>query len=389
MPSSMFFPLDNIQPSEILFQYSEWIYFTLVLVFFISIAGITLKRHFDKPYVKPLIISVGLMLTVGVFKFKSHVADIFEGWGILGTILLVIIAATIPYGLCRGFGMSAGKAFYLSYILIYIFSWVKFQEFYQGLADKNLGLVNFGLLILFLFSIFKVLKPRKSPSFDHVNLGESSPIRPEIDRDIDVEGQENKLIEGQAVKMTLIGIRSMEDIGKAIDEILGIIESHRNNLPREEREKIADQLSRISNDEDIFKKNVRKLQNLFQRLDAVDAQHFRELKRRFEKSSGKEKRLLKAEIEGEKEKIDLERMIFEFERKLTQAVNTFNQYLKVAIDYVRASPYPYDAIQPLAEAKKILNSIFSMMKKTAQIEEKLVSLAKTEKKLLKKEREAA
>jgi len=53
MPSSLFSPFDAIQPSQILSQYSEWIYFTLILVFFISISGIALRKHFDKPYVKP------------------------------------------------------------------------------------------------------------------------------------------------------------------------------------------------------------------------------------------------------------------------------------------------------------------------------------------------
>lgn len=81
MPSSMFFPLDSIKPSEILSQYSEWIYFTLTLVFFISIAGIALRKHFDKPYVKPLIITVGLMLTFGAFRFKEQLTSIFESWG--------------------------------------------------------------------------------------------------------------------------------------------------------------------------------------------------------------------------------------------------------------------------------------------------------------------
>jgi Na+/H+ antiporter NhaA len=65
MPSSLLFPLDQIKPSQVLAQYPEWIYFTLVLVFFVSLSGIALRKHFDKPYVKPLIISVGLMLTFG------------------------------------------------------------------------------------------------------------------------------------------------------------------------------------------------------------------------------------------------------------------------------------------------------------------------------------
>ena len=91
--------------------------------------------------------------------------------------------------------------------------------------------------------------------------------------------------------MTKLEIRSMEDIAEAIDRILKKIESHRNNLPQNERERISSLLNRILKDEDIFKKNVRRLQRLFQRLGAVDAQHFKELKDRLEKSSGKEKSL--------------------------------------------------------------------------------------------------
>ena len=192
MASSLLFPLDQIKPSQILSQYSEWIYFTLVLVFFISISGITLRKHFDKAYVKPLIISVGLMLTFGVFKYKEGLSTIFEGWGILGTILLVIIAATIPYGLARGFGMPGGKAFYLTYILFYILSWVKFPDIYHMLADNNLGLVNLGLLIVFFVAIFRVVKFGKLPSLGSSNLAGRSPLRPEISREIAVEGDESR-----------------------------------------------------------------------------------------------------------------------------------------------------------------------------------------------------
>ena len=74
-----------------------------------AISGITLRKHFSKPYVKPLIISVGLMLTVGVFMMKERLIMIFEGWGIVGTILMVALVAMIPYGLCRGFGRGGSS----------------------------------------------------------------------------------------------------------------------------------------------------------------------------------------------------------------------------------------------------------------------------------------
>ena len=70
-------------------------------------------------------------------------------------------------------------------------------------------------------------------------------------------------------------------------------------------------------------------------------------------------------------------------------MNSFNQHLKSAIEHIRKSSYPYDGIHPLAEAKKVLVNIFNMIKETGQLEEKLVSLVKAEKKLLKREREIA
>ena len=389
MPSSLLFPLDQISPSEILSQYSEWIYFTLVLIFFISISGITLRRHFDKPYVKPLIISVGLMLTVGVFMFRDSLTAIFEGWGTLGTILLVIMAATIPYGLCRGFGIAAGKSFYLTYILMYIISWMKFPDLYHALAEHNLGLVNLGLLILFFVAIFKVVKFSKLPSLTSTSLGDSGPINSEIGREIGLENNERKAVKRQAEKMTKVEIRSVQDIAEQLAEIQQIIETHKNNLPREERERISSILGKISKEESVFNRSVAKLKKLFQRIDKVDIGHLQELKERLAKVDGKEREIVRAELAGEEEKIKIEKAIFDFEKNLAQYLTSFNQYLTSAVDHLKNSPYPYDAKPYLEKARVVLKDIMEMLKETKSLEEKLIRLTKVEKKFLKKERETA
>jgi len=389
MAPSLLFPLEQIKPSEILSQYSEWIYFTLVLVFFVSLSGIALRKHFEKPYVKPLIISVGLMLTFSVFKYRGRLTAIFEGWGILGTILLVIIAATIPYGLCRGFGMPGGRAFYLTYILFYILSWVKFPAIYHMLADNNLGLVNLGLLIVFFVAIFKVVKFGKLPSLGSSNLAGRSPLRPEISREIEVEGEENRLVKGQAEKMTKIEIRSIEDMAEALAEIQQIIETHRNNLPREERERIGHILKETSKKEELFNKSIQNLRKLFQRIDVIDLKELQELKERLAKVDDKERQIVKAEIRQEEEKIRIEKAIFEYETRLGHYLKTFNGFLMEAVNHIRGSPYPYDANAPLAKARTVLKDILVMAKETKALEEKLISLTKSEKKLLKKERKTA
>jgi len=385
MPSSLFLPLDRFQPSEILSQYSEWVYFTLILVFFVSVAGSTLRKHFDKPYVKPLIISVGLMLTVGVFRFKQQVVEVFEGWGILGTILLVVMVATVPYGLCRGFGLSNPRAFALTYILIHVLSWVKFPGFYETLVDSNFGLVNLILRIVFLVAVFNVFKPGELFSFSKGDLVSDGPVAREIDREIAVENQEREMVGEGAEKMTRIEIRTVEDIEKALSEIERITEANRNNLPRGERERIAGILNQIGKDENIFSDSIRSLQKLFQRLDVVDAHHYQELKERLAKATGKEKKLLTVELEAQEEKLRLEKSIFELEGRLGQGLNSLHQLLSAAVDRIRRSPYPYDAKGPLSQARVVLTAILAFIKEAKALEDKLVALVKAERKLLKKE----
>lgn len=386
---SLFFPLDHIQPSQVFSQYSEWIYFTLILVFFISVSGITLRRHFDKPYVKPLIISVGLMLTFGVFKYKEHLTNIFEGWGVLGVVLLSIVAVVIPYGLCRGLGLSGTKAFYVTFILVYILSWVRFPGLFRAIAEQNLGLINLALLILFFVSIIGLIKVGKLGFPALGSVARSNPWKAEINDEIRLENEEKGLIKTAAAKMTKLEIRTIADIAKALEEIRGIIETHRNNLPREERERIAGSLNHIVKDENIFKKNVMNTRRLIQRLSNVDAEHFRKLKERLEKATGKEKRLLQAEVASIEEKLGIERAVFEIERKTLQALNSFNQFLRAALERVTNSAYPYDAISHLSHAQEALKGIMDLVREAKVLEEKILGLIKAEKHLLKKERDTS
>ena len=175
-----------------------------------------------------------------------------------------------------------------------------------------------------------------------------------------VENQEKEMVAEGAEKMTRIEIRTIEDIAEALSEIERIIEANRNNLPREERERIAGILNQISKDENIFRDSIRGLQKLFQRLDAVDAHHYQELKERLAKATGKEKKLLTAELEGQEEKLRLEKSIFEIERKLGQGLNSLHQLLRAAVDRIKRSPYPYDAKGPLSQARAVLNEILGV-----------------------------
>jgi len=386
---SMLSPLDNIRPSDLLGQYAERIYFTLVLMFFVSIAGLTLRKHFEKPYVKPLIISVGLMMTVGVFMMRDKVMMIFEGWGILGTLLLVFVAATIPYGLCRGFGMPASRAFYMVYVLFYILSWAKFPDVYYYLGDHNMGLVNLGLLILFIYAIYKIVPTWKSKTDLAGGFSVASPLKKEISQEIETQDVEFKAIEREENKVAKAELKTITDIEESLVGMIQVIESHNANLNTQDRKRIADTLKNISKKEDLFLKPLQNLKQILQRLRILDDKQFKEMKTRLDRTTGKEKQTLGNEILMEEEKMKAEANIMVLEQRLEQCLSSFNNLVRQSIQVFNSTAYPGGAIPVLSKARLVLKDTIGIIDEMRRFEDKLLQLTKNEKRILKDEKNTA
>lgn len=386
---SMLSPLDNIRPSDLLSQYSEWIYFSLILVFFIAVAGITLRKQYDKAYVKPLIISVGLMLTVSVFMMRDKLTMIFQGWGILGTLLLVFVAATIPYGLCRGFGMPASRAFYVVYVLFYILSWVKFPDAYYYLGDHNMGLVNLGLLILFIYAIYKLGPTWKSKTDLASGFSVASPLKKEIGQEIETQDIEVKAIEREETKVAKAELKTITDIEESLVGMIRLIEAHKANLNTQDRKKIADTLKNISKKEELFLKPLRNLKQILKRLRILDDKQFKEMKTRLDRTTGKEKQVLENEILMEEEKMKAEMGIMALEQRLEQSLNSFNTLVRQAIQILNSTALPADAIPVLSQARLVLKDTVNIIDEMRRSEDKLLQLTKNEKRILKDEKNTA
>jgi len=197
-------------------------------------------------------------------------------------------------------------------------------------------------------AIFKVVKFGKLPLLALGRFENSSPVRPEIEQEIEVEDDENRLVKRKAEKTTKVEIRSVEDIAEALAEIQQIVTTRRNALTQEERQRIAAILQDISKQEDIFKNSLNTLQKLFLRIDAVDAKQIRELRERMGRVDEKERQMVKKEIVEGEVKLKIEKAILEFERKLGNYLNSFNQSILEAVEHIRGSMYPYDANAPLS-----------------------------------------
>ncbi len=381
-------PFDVISPQQILTQYSDWLYFTLVLIFFIAVAGLTLRRHFDQPYVKPLIISVGLMLTVALFMKRDWLLMLFDGWGVVGALLLVIVVAVIPYGLARGFGMSAGKAFYLTYILFYILSWVKFSAFYTGLAEHRLGIVNVAFLLFFFYSIYRLLAGSAKSSLRDIKSN-ISPATPELQREIKEQTHEGQALTRQAWPLTRQEIKTVKDMEEALFGVQKLVEHGENRLSKGDRDKAVLLLRQLVKGENVLKGDLVKIKRLLAGISSLDARELDSKRKRLNEAKGDEKQVLRAEIHRQEMKLRAEKTIQGYEQRLVQGVEAFQNALNGVINILSRSPYPLDARPLLVQARTILNSIKEVLSQIAHVEEKLVDFTKEEQRLLKQEQRLA
>jgi hypothetical protein len=254
---------------------------------------------------------------------------------------------------------------------------------------QNLGILNLILLIVFFTAIFKMIRSRKSLVDMATDLKRSSPHTPKIDHEIATQNKEKKILKQQAKKSTAIELLTISDIADALAEIQHTVETHKNNLPDEERQKIALLLRSMSKKEDVFKENVSNLQKIFQSIDFLDEKQLKGLKERMAKASGSEKKVLQAEIIREEEKLRIEKSALNLQNKLGEYLNYFNKLLGQALEPIRAGTYPYDAMPYLSKARIVLKDISEILKETKALEKRLIKLTKLEKNLLREEREEA
>ena len=389
----MLSPLDSILPQDILSRYSEWIYFFLVLIFFIAVAGIALRKHFERPYVRPLIVVVGILLALAVFRQRQVLALIFEGWGTLGTILLVLLVAVIPFGLARGFGLPSSRAFWLTYALFYILSWMHFPALFDSLSNQNLGFINIILLILFIISLWQVLrfklKSGKVGGQKPDSWAAENRFKPEFEEEDQIESAEIRALKKEAIPVTIKELRSIKDIEESLLHCQELIQRRHQSLDREDREKLASLVQSILGNESVLKRGAERLRKDFQRLAAVDHDQLKEKKNRLQQVEGREKDILKAEIKREEERAKIEVAINEYNSRLDIIIGEFDRQLGIVIEMLRNSRYPGDALPFIASAREVLRDIQMVTASMKNLEKRADATIREERELLAKERKAA
>ena len=394
MSRSLLLNLVTINPGEIIARYSQWIYFGLVMVFFISVTGIALRRHFGRPYVKPMIVGVGLLLTVTVFQNRQALTVIASGWSTLGSILLIAMLAIIPFGLAKGFGLSARRSFWISYLLGYAIAWAQYPQFFQAMNRKGLYLINLILLVLFLFSIWQSLRFRignrggkeyNLSSEDEVASDRLSLDSGEAERDFKINQNEDRLIKKQMLPASRAEYQSLEQIEKALGEIEDVIRRDGQNLTNNDLQTITVQLKRAIGNERIMKRDLIKVKYLVAQISKVSIREFTRLKSRAQRANGTQRELLLKELSRQTEKLSLESAIDKMDSDLSRATLIFDQRLKSVIQGLRVNSNPGISLSNLTQAKNALTGIQKMLLAIKRIEKRLVQVIHEEVKIIKVE----
>jgi hypothetical protein len=301
--------------------------------------------------------------------------------------------AVIPFGLARGFGLTKFRVFWLTFALFYLLAWAHFPGVFATLSTHGLGLLNLVLSLLFIVALWRIFHikfkdKRASPEVLHEWVSETR-HRPELEREEQIEQREAKVVQKEVFPLTISELHSTEDIENALVEIQGVIKRRPQSLERDDRQRIAALLQAALNKKGLFKANAEKLKKVIQRLGAVDRNQLQEKKNRLRGIKGKEKELLKAEIKREEERIVIEETIAELESRLGSNIQNFDKQIAAMIEALRSSPYAGDAFPFLERVRRTLRDIRTISLALRDLEPRLVSLLKEERRLLAKERQAA
>ena len=383
-------PFTHIKPGPFISKYSDWILFTLLLVFFISIVGIALHKRFQSNrYLKPLIISVGLMLTFGTYFsiYRGWLHLSLEGLGLFGAFLMFIVIFFIIFGLIRGYGVKVSNALPTGFALFYISLWAISPNILDNI-NRIFPILNFILVILFIASIIKVITSffhhtRQSPFVAAKALQETkfstadeSANDTEISKEISDEKKEKKFLKGKTIHLTKLEIKTVEDIESCIEKMIKLIKEKGNNVDQNEIDQLIYYLRQIAKKESVLKQGLILIQKHVSAYKRLHRKNIPELEKRLSQTKEKKKqKLIQEEIFYQKTMLQALEYLQKNEENINSFTQSFNRIVYTAMQRVR-SKSPNDALSYLDHALRSLKQMSHIYKKQKNLEKYLISVDK-------------
>ena len=382
------------QPNEIINgTYGEWIILILLCGLFIAIAGAVLpKRLTEKRYGKALVVFTGLILGFGLYMAKDLYNFNLESFGFLAIMLIIIVAAFVTYGLIR-MGMNKALATSLTYCLVFLTFFLMTPSIFDSIA-QSLPILNlifiFAAIYLFgnmLFKMFISPKPATALARDLAHADVPPQDQSEIEKEIDFEKKERKLVKGQTIKLTKKELKSIDHIYDYLKEIeKSLKQSEGMQITEDQKQHIAEALHRIGKTREDFLKGLNLLKQHVKHYRARDQNKINELQKRFYAAKeGNKKHRIKKEVLLEKRKLEIFEFFNSHYNKIMNFLNDFDLQIQKAVIYIKENNTK-GAIHPVQTARNHMNIVWHVLKELKKHELYLLRISKKEEKILKKEK---
>ncbi|MFC1591680.1 hypothetical protein ACFL43_04075 [Thermodesulfobacteriota bacterium] len=368
----------------------EWVVIILLCCLFIALCGAVLpKRLTENRYGKPLIVSLGLILGVGLYMSKDIYNFNFESFGFVSIWLIIVLVGFVTFGLFR-YGMRIDTAFAMTYCVIYLSFAMITPSLFDSIADSfpimnMIFLLTFGyLLVRIIIKIVSRKKTAENAAFEFKHDKVPPADQAEIERELDFDKEEKKDLKKKTSKLSDIEINKIEDIEKLVTQFIKTLKKN-PSITEDERENIAVMLNKIAAKKKDFETGLQILDRHLEKYQRGDEQQIHELGVRLAEAKDKHKKSeIRKELDFEKRKIE----IFEFMKRDKDRLITFLQFFEKemynAVQYLRQSNVP-QSINRLSMVKKQLGTMKNILKDLTGFVSYLIKYSKKEEKILKKE----
>ena len=392
-------PFRNISPGQFIARYSDWILFTLLILFFWSVVTIALKKRFgDTKASRFLATSTALMLAVGtyymIYKGRLHLS--LEGLGMFGAMLILIIIFFILFGLQRNYGMKVSISLPLGFVLFYISIFALTPNLMTNIQDifplaKPIMTVLFAISLFRLITAFfrhskpNLLKIGKTLEKSTISVNDE----PEINKEIKEDKKEKKLLKGKTLKLTKMEIRSVDDMENSLNHLIKLIKANDKNITKDETYKISQLLRQISQKENILVGSMPILKKHTEIYKKHHRKDIAELDKRLREAINNppQQNMIRQEIHHQKQMLETIDFIQTYENRILKFTQQLNKTISKAIEKLKTI-HPHECLEYLEYAKKELSAMKHILKKQKELEKYIVSLTKKSVKNLKKEKKA-
>jgi len=313
-------------------------YYTVIdgIVFFgifLALSKFVFSKYY-KGVVKALSVMFSLLLTIALLAVENKVGFNIKSfsWVSIGVILFIVFK--FLKDLLQHGGMKFRTAFSAAYFSIYMSLATWHPNVFDFVARKAPFLNGIAgiLCLLSLAMMIGAAWSAMTKGREKIRIDDLQPAPPEhTDQEIKIENDELKKI-----KEIRGRLNTVDDIIDRLDQIEKIVKAN-PSLDQTQVNAIRVYLSEMSKKENIFRKNYNDVTYRFAQLGRIDSDRMLRLENDLKTASDAQKRFIEAELDIERKKIEHDRVIIDFKRKLDALITNFNNLINATIGQLNHS----------------------------------------------------